>query len=99
MSVINISIPPEPDHDVNEWSENDVELFLMANMKQYRLMNQDIQAVKLQRVSGFNLLDLIFNEVYKICTICPSAMGGVDSEHSLIGFEILKQVTYMGSSG
>ena len=58
MSATDISIPLELDHDVNEWSENDVELFLMANMKRYRLMNQDIQAVKLQRVSGFNLLDL-----------------------------------------
>jgi len=56
MSATNIVVPPELDQDVSEWSEDDVEMFLMANIKKYGLIDTDIQAVRVQRVRGMDLL-------------------------------------------
>ena len=54
MSATNIAIHPELDRDVNEWSEDHVEIFLTESKKKHRLEAEDIQNV---RIAGRNLLD------------------------------------------
>jgi hypothetical protein len=65
----NIAIPASLNPNVNKWNENDVEMFLMANMEEYGLMDTDIQAVKRQRVRGMDLLLLDATEFRRWCGI------------------------------
>jgi hypothetical protein len=58
MSVTNIAVPLELDQNVRKWNEDDVGVFLMANMEENALIDTDIQAVKIQRVCGIDLLRL-----------------------------------------
>jgi len=56
MSSTAITVPPELDQDVSKWREDDVETFLTANMEEYGLIDTDIQAVRVQRVRGRDLV-------------------------------------------
>jgi hypothetical protein len=62
MSPLEVAVPLKLDQDVNRWNEDDVEMFLRANMKTYGLKDRDIQTVKNQRVCGIVLLDLDIDE-------------------------------------
>jgi hypothetical protein len=68
MSAINIAVLLKLDQNVNKWNEDDVEMFLMANMEEYGLIDTNIQAVKMQRVRGMDLLLLDATE-FRTCGI------------------------------
>jgi hypothetical protein len=60
MSATNLKIvvPSSLDPSVEQWSEDDVEMFLMANMEKYKFRDTAIQALKTQEVHGSILLTL-----------------------------------------
>jgi hypothetical protein len=58
MSETGITVPPELDQDVRKWSADHVGTFLTSNMEEYGLEDTDIQAVRVQKVHGKDLVRL-----------------------------------------
>ena len=56
MSNPDITIPPELHQDVSEWTEDDVEMFLVANMERYHLEDIHVRTIRMQGVCGTALL-------------------------------------------
>ena len=64
-SSTNVNIPSELSADVQEWDDEDVGKFLMANQKKYQLKESHIDVIKNQEVSGMALLDLTDEKLEK----------------------------------
>jgi hypothetical protein len=84
MSAANVVVPLELHQNVLKWSDGDVEMFLMANMKKYKLIDTDIQGVTKQRVNGRSLVRLR-DEQLKRWGLLPGP-----AEHILMLVEELK---------
>ena len=76
---LTLKIPPGLPDDVEDWDEDDDEVFLGENKTEYHLKEAHIQTIKDQEVCGMHLLDfeprylisggMTLGGAYSICTL------------------------------